>query len=259
MKSTTFRYPVPCLPPVCVGRHLSCASLHGRQRAFTLVELLVVIVLIVTLAGTAFMMLRRVSASADQAVSVSNLRQLGVTARNYANDHNDRIIPNRFQNYAGGGVPGFYENWRQMLVDSEYVSADENEQRNAKDLGHPGLVRKHGKTYGHATFAMNQRLGYRPNPNEFHGAGTYTQASAPDMTLFMTGGVFKTGYMMDTDYPEVVWPTGNTASGTFPEPDASGRVMLMFLDGRVELRSFTEIPNNENPGRNRMFWRGRNL
>jgi prepilin-type N-terminal cleavage/methylation domain-containing protein len=220
-------------------------------RAFTLIELLVVLAVVAVLASLIFAMVPKMLASADQAGATSNLRQFYTAARNYASDNNGKIVPNRFQN------SGITNNWRQLLVDSGYVEAPDGKERNAKGLGHPGLIRKHGKADGVATFAMNQRVGYRANPKPYHGPGTFLQAQMQSRTLFMTGGVFKPGYLADTAFPEVIWPTGTAEAGTFPEADPSGKVALQFLDGHIEIRSVESIPRNENFNtENRVFWRG---
>ena len=220
-------------------------------RAFTLIELLVVLAVVAVLASLIFAMVPKMLASADQAGATSNLRQFYTAARNYASDNNGKIVPNRFQN------SGITNNWRQLLVDSGYVEAPDGKERNAKGLGHPGLIRKHGKADGVATFAMNQRVGYRANPATQHGPRTFLQAQMLSRTLFMTGGVFKPGTLADTAFPEVVWPTGTAEAGTFPEADPSGKVALQFLDGHIEIRSVESIPRNENYNtENRVFWRG---
>lgn len=233
-----------CYRTACTARCLS-------PRAFTLIELLVVLAVVAVLASLIFAMVPKMLASADQAGATSNLRQFYTAARNYASDNNGRIVPNRFQN------SGITNNWRQLLVDSGYVEAPDGKERNAKGLGHPGLIRKHGKADGVATFAMNQRVGYRANPAAQHGPRTFLQAQMQSRTLFMTGGVFKPGYLADTAFPEVIWPTGNVEKGSFPEADPAGKVALQFLDGHIEIRSVESIPRNENYNtENRVFWRG---
>ena len=233
-----------CHRTACTARCLS-------PRAFTLIELLVVLAVTAVLASLIFAMVPKMLASADQAGLTSNLRQFYTAARNYASDNNGKIVPNRFQN------SGITNNWRQLLVDSGYVEAPDGKERNAKGLGHPGLIRKHGKADGVATFAMNQRVGYRANPAAQHGPRTFLQAQMLSRTLFMTGGVFKPGTLADTAFPEVVWPTGTAEAGTFPEADPSGKVALQFLDGHIEIRSVESIPRNENFNtENRVFWRG---
>jgi prepilin-type N-terminal cleavage/methylation domain-containing protein/prepilin-type processing-associated H-X9-DG protein len=70
---------------------------HGRfppgpvQRAFTLLELLVVIAIISILAGLLLPALARTRAKASNTVCVSQLRQVGIAVRTYADDNNERL------------------------------------------------------------------------------------------------------------------------------------------------------------------------
>ncbi len=64
----------------------------GAARAFTLVELLVVIGIVAVLASMALPALSRSKAKAKQIQCVNNLRQLGVAARMYHGDHGGRGI-----------------------------------------------------------------------------------------------------------------------------------------------------------------------
>ena len=59
--------------------------------AFTLIELLVVIALIAVLAGLAYPVYQRVTASGKATACISNLRQLGVALNAYLNDNEMRM------------------------------------------------------------------------------------------------------------------------------------------------------------------------
>ncbi len=76
---TTFT-PAPVLP----------LERHGRP-AFTLLEMLVVIAIIGILAGLLLPALGRSKGRARSTVCVSNLRQLGIAARVYADENEDRL------------------------------------------------------------------------------------------------------------------------------------------------------------------------
>lgn len=60
-------------------------------RAFTLLELLVVIGIIAVLAGLAYPVYRRVTANGKAVACLSNLRQLGAGLHAYLNDHEMRM------------------------------------------------------------------------------------------------------------------------------------------------------------------------
>lgn len=63
------------------------------RRAFTLIELLVVIAVIAILIGILLPALGKARDAGRSAVCLSNLRQMGVAATAYANDHGERLWP----------------------------------------------------------------------------------------------------------------------------------------------------------------------
>lgn len=72
----------------CAVRHQRFCS---RKRAFTLVELLVVIALIITLAALLFPVFAQAREKARQAVCFSNLRQIGTALAIYVSDYDERL------------------------------------------------------------------------------------------------------------------------------------------------------------------------
>jgi len=81
--------------------------MRHKARAFTIIELLVVISIIALLIG---ILLPAIGQARDRAMltqSLSNLRQLGVAHENYATDHNGRqltYVPDDLSAYGGPGI-----------------------------------------------------------------------------------------------------------------------------------------------------------
>jgi prepilin-type N-terminal cleavage/methylation domain-containing protein len=97
-------------------------SMRNRFNAFTLVELLVVIGIIALLISILLPALNKARDSANTVACLSNIRQLGAAATNYAAEHKGYIIP--VGNSKVGGSSYF---WCNIMVDNKYVSPPSND------------------------------------------------------------------------------------------------------------------------------------
>jgi prepilin-type N-terminal cleavage/methylation domain-containing protein len=78
--------------------------IRSKIRAFTLIELLVVIAVIAILAALLLPALARAKVQARRTVCLNNLKQIGVSFRGWANDHNGKF-PWKMDKAEGGGKP----------------------------------------------------------------------------------------------------------------------------------------------------------
>lgn len=107
----------PCVPD---SRHVSRVA--RRVAAFTLIELLVVIAIIAILAALLLPALTKAKASAQSLRCGNNQRQLQLAWLLYADDHNDRLVPNWILT-SGGGWESFVGTTNSWITGSAWTDA----------------------------------------------------------------------------------------------------------------------------------------
>lgn len=79
-------------------------------RAFTLVELLVTVTIIIAIAALSFFGLSRMRKSGDRVVAIRNMSQLQIANVNYASDNNGKYVPCDEWNDEGSGYVKWMDN-----------------------------------------------------------------------------------------------------------------------------------------------------
>lgn len=156
----------------------------GKKKAFTLIELLVVIAVIAVLMGILMPALQRAREQGKATVCLSNMKQIGLAARLYAEDYNGKVW------LAEDYPPGETGNFERMLVwqalYQKYVGG-----RDSDEVGHWAEV----ATYNCPSFPNKDQivdyivnafdlLGQKDN-NEHHGPINSTSIKRPGTIIYI--------------------------------------------------------------------------
>ncbi|MBL9127243.1 MAG: prepilin-type N-terminal cleavage/methylation domain-containing protein [Verrucomicrobiales bacterium] len=101
-------------------------------RAFTLVELLVVVAILSILASLLLPALAGAKERARGIACVNNLRQTGIALQVYAGDHDDRLVPAEYN--VANGAP-HEEGWATLLVNGGYLDGPRKDSRDTPSTG----------------------------------------------------------------------------------------------------------------------------
>jgi general secretion pathway protein G len=217
------------------------SAISRRSAAFTLVELLVVIGVIVLLAALAFPAVRSAVSSAKSAEAVSNLKQIGAMIGNYAADNGNRLPyyrkpPNgswfhqQLALHAGlwkqGQVPGLPKVFFDPCLDGNRLPQ------------HPW-----------GAFGVNRAI--IPNANAANQGPLLATIASPSQKVILASAKGDASYssswtLEGRRYAE----QGPSDLRDAPDPRNSGRAASLFVDGHVEN---LDVKNMDETARRRHF------
>lgn len=217
---------------------------RGRK-AFTLLELLACIGILLVLAALLFPLTKKIQETGKRGACISNLRAIGSAQVQYSAENNGAITPNRSNE---GAIAVF---WNQELA--AYITG--SERRGAGQGNPPAKC----KTF-HCPGARN------PSPPDVLGySSVYVEKSSYGQNLLLGGGnesaVTANGYprnqrrqMVEKPSKMILvaeTPAVNIASYSYEGPSAgltrhNGVSNFLFVDGHVETAAYPVTPERGN-------------
>jgi prepilin-type N-terminal cleavage/methylation domain-containing protein len=211
------------------------------RSAFTLTELLVVIVIVAILAGVIIPVTGIVQKKSRTVSAVSNLRQCYVAFTNYVMD-NHGILP---------GNEGNDLWWKFDLL--PYIGDGNKIPNNVSTYGDPNHRAMYPDRHSEATFTMSGFIGPKAEGVEARGATRLSEMVYPEeVVLLMQGKHFDIGegiYFAPAAYP-------GTGTG-FPPDEVydNDQVLVMMMTGYISFWDLANIPTTPY-GPEGYFWSG---
>ena len=174
------------------------------KRAFTLIELLVVIAIIAILAAMLLPALARAKQKAQSIACLSNVRQIGLTVRMYADDNSGYLVPTCM------GPSASYVHWMELLA--PYVA---NQPASVTELSKMGTIFYQCPTW--AALAQTVKL-FSPASQPGYGMCIYPASGQPFPDCYVANcppsrppGVWNPGQLFKLD--QLTHPTSRILIG----------------------------------------------
>ena len=217
----------------------------GSPVGFTLIELLVVIAIIAVLAAMLLPSLSRAKESARSAQCLSQMRQIGLAVRLYADGHDDEFPRSQHSAFAHGQLP-----WGRAIA-PELGRVSVTWTNLLAGLFHcPSDPRKNAWSYGqNVYFELNpENDDYIGSPQTWRRTASVSKPSAT--ILQAENSSSGTGSMGADHIMAHFWTSPQDASDVEPRRHRS-RSNYSFVDGHAQAREFGTIYN---PARQIDLW-----
>jgi len=205
------------------------------HRAFTLLEMLVVIAIIAVLAALAFPLASRMIASGQTAKATSNLRQIGVLVSAYAAENNNRLPPLRL-GWGIGTNPENYVFFQNLLRKNTGLPYDEGrfkaDQTWLPEIFYDPMV-KAGQQHLWGCFGANDAI-IRP---DFPGGTPVISIGSPSRKVIVasaadsSGSRFRSSWLI---FGQEWVSQGEACTLPRPDPRHGGKTLCLFADGHIE-------------------------
>lgn len=230
---------------------------------FTLTELLVVLVILVTLAALSFLGWGRVRAMADKTTAIRNLSQLQIANVGYATDNGGKFVPKQFNDDKGTRAGWWFQvpEYLHHLRGDFNIPADRPLETVPISLLDPKVVRAKRELYYSlaSSFGINETNLPSSQGNNARPAHTMETVTRPDQAM-----AFATATDLGVRYPaRMTWFSraldkreGKTKDGGLAYRHGD-KMVVVYFDGHVGELSKAEMVEIDRTkgGVNSAFWR----
>jgi len=204
---------------------LHAYTMRLTKTGFTLVELLVALAIVAVLVAIILPVVSKSRDKAKDAKCLSNLRQIGMAVRLYANDNQNTIVPG----FATGITPAWNQSLQQYLGFTAYYGL-----RCSKDWQCPRALNYRNTSGSRTSYAINQNLS---RPVDV-GATGMSFLALPQGRRFV---LVADQPMLNNDYISQTHPG---ISPTYPKAEYfrhNGKINILWTDISVSPMSYEEL------------------
>lgn len=242
---------------------------HRHPGAFTLTELLVVILIIAVLAALSMTGIRQFRGAADKVVAIRNISQLQLANASYASDNIGKYMPSYSIDLEMKRTSWFDNTRFLSYINGDNVTVKSSKNQNTAPLSLMDPVVARAKKSGYDNYGAS--FGYNMEGFSSVGAGwsnPSTEASwhvsqlvSPDKSCaFITCTDWLAKYSGRLLWKGDTAAEGQTGNGKIAYRHQGGKAVVVYYDGHVgeismkEIEALDQIADATRKGNKNLFW-----